>query len=215
MRPDAGGAPWAAARVTSAYRPDGYDWPGAAIAGVVVGMSSQGFSNLINIVLVVATFAVVVFAWRTVREAKKTTAEERKTVAQLQALVQTAKETAASSASTMQAAKETARISRATLDAAQRYRQREQLHRIQLLVDDIRRVANSNAVTEHRDPMAPPNWQSPKQFELGRALVGAGHDLPKCRALANAHGVTEVTSAVAYANNELDDVFQDLDTEDG
>jgi len=122
-------------------------------------MSSQDISNLINAVLVAATFAIVVIAGRTVREAKRTTAE-------LKTLVQTAKDTAASSATTMQAARDTAEISQAALDAAERYRQLEQLRAVHRLILEILQEARHTLAIEKANPRTyavDPRWRCIQQ----------------------------------------------------
>jgi cytoskeletal protein RodZ len=57
-------------------------------------LEGDHLSNLLNVVLVIATGVVVWFAWRTVTEAKRATDEERKTVTELKQLVLAAQETA-------------------------------------------------------------------------------------------------------------------------
>jgi hypothetical protein len=176
-------------------------------------MSSQDVSNLINAVLVVATLVVVAFAWLTVREAKKATAEERNTVAELKNLVQAATDTAASSASTMTAARETADISKAALDAAERYQQLGQLRLINGLVDAIRKEVWDAIASDTWVPG--PDWQAEAQDQLMRAIIGSNPALPKCRALATTRGAAEVESATVEAYRELGDVFRSLGVEGG
>jgi hypothetical protein len=94
-------------------------------------LEGDHLTNLLNVVLVIATGVVVWFAWRTVTEAKRATNEERKTVTELKKLVPaaqataeqqkaaaghldqlaaTAKDTAASSANAVEAAKQTVEL---------------------------------------------------------------------------------------------------------
>ncbi len=168
----------------------------------------------INIVLVLATIAVVLYARQTVREARNATAEEKKIVTELQKLVATAEQNAASSATTMEAARETAEISRAALDDARRYRQLEQLRAIYRLVQDIR-LSVDNAKVMEATGVSRPTWRCPQQGELRHAIVGSVPELPKCRELAGASGTLQVGAAVEYADDELGNAFRSLGAEGG
>jgi membrane protein implicated in regulation of membrane protease activity len=50
-------------------------------------MHGDDLPNLLSAVSAALTVVVVVFAWRTVREAKRTTAEEKRTVGELTKLL--------------------------------------------------------------------------------------------------------------------------------
>jgi hypothetical protein len=181
-------------------------------AAIVVGMHWSDLPNWLNGALVAATFAVVWFAWQTVKESRAATAAERETVAELRTLVEAARDTAASSASTLQAARETAEISRAAREADERHRQLEQLRGIHRLVVEILAEAQRVLATS---VMNRPTWRCPEQAQLGAALVGVVPPLPKCRALAGESQVGPVKMAADAADVELREVFRSLGAEGG
>jgi hypothetical protein len=178
-------------------------------------MNWSDLPNWINGVLVVATFAVVWFAWRTVKESQKATAAEGEIVRELAALVEAATDTATSSASTMQAARETVDVSKDAREADERYRQLEQLRAIYRLVLEIRIKARDTIAAEGAGAPVSAAWRCPEQNQLGSMLVGVVPKLPKCRALAGESQAKKVKMAADAADVEVREVFRSLGAEGG
>jgi hypothetical protein len=162
--------------------------------------------DLLSVISVALKLVVIVFAWRTVREAKKTTAEETKAVEKLRELVDAATQSIAHAATSAEAAQRTLDIAAGAQEAYRRHRQLELSRVIARLVEDIPSAAQQvlfyvNVVEPSRR-----NWRCPEQPLLKAALVALDPDLPKCRSLVGANGAGVMKMAADAASIELDQV---------
>jgi hypothetical protein len=167
--------------------------------------------TVINCVLVVLTFAVVWFAWQTVRESRKATTAAQETVTAVGKLLAVAQETAASSAASVEAARQTVEIAREARQADERHRQLEQLRVVGRTVQRIKLGAlEAMRLRESVGQLADPRWRSADQNALGILLVGVEPPLPECKALVGESQAGQVLAKAAAAEAELEAVFRGL-----
>jgi hypothetical protein len=166
--------------------------------------------TVINCVLLVLTFAVVWFAWQTVRESRNATTAARETVTAVGKLLAVAQETAASSAASVEAARQTVEIARAARQADERHRQLEQLREVGRTVQRIKLSALEAMSLESVGQALSPRWRSADQNALGILLVGVEPPLPKCKALVGESQAGQVLAKANAAEAELDTVFHGL-----
>jgi len=174
--------------------------------------------TVINCVLVVLTFAVVWFAWQTVRESRKATKAAGDTVTAVGKLLAVAQETAESSAASVEAARQTVEIARETVEIARAARQADEHHR---QVEQLREVGRTvqriklgaleaMRLRESVGQQANPRWRSADQNALGILLVGVEPPLPKCKALVGESQAGQVLNMAVAAEAELETVFHGL-----
>lgn len=163
-------------------------------------MPGNDLPNLLSAITVALTLAVILFAWQTVREARRSTAEQQKAVAKLEAIGE---------------AQESAVRELAAIHAAdRRHRQLEQLRAIGRVVIVIRTAAEKELAGQasagrlagvDRHP-----WRCMEQSQLASELVGIDPPLPNCRALVGENQAAQVKRAADRANDELEVVFRSL-----
>jgi hypothetical protein len=182
-------------------------------------------NTVINIVLVVATIAVVWFAWQTVEEARKATKEESNAVTELKALVTevqnlvaTAQETAASSANSVEAARETVKLSRDAAVMSRLWQQANALDRRRERVERIGELVERlfwSVEPSLRDEVVHPSRWMPMRNHLGQLLVGLKEDLPHCAAILNAAATSSAFESAKLGRQEIDvelaQIHADLD----
>jgi len=160
-------------------------------------MHGDDLPNILSVASIALTAVVVWFAWQTVREARRATAEEQNAVAELESLVA--------------AAQQTADIAATAQAADWRHRQLEQLRAIGRLVVVIRTRAEEELAKRPYEPKA---WRCMEQSQLESELVGVVPPLPKCRALVGENQASQVKSAADQANAEVRGAFHDLGVRD-
>lgn len=178
-------------------------------------------NTVINIVLVVATIAVVWFAWQTVQEARKATTEEhnavtelQKLVTQVQKLVATAQETASSSASSVEAAGETVKLSRDAAEMSRLWQQANALDRRRERVERIGEMVERlfwSVEPSLRDQVVHPSTWMPMRNHLGQLLVGLTKDLPNCAAILNAAATSSAFESAKLGRQEIEMELAQID----
>jgi hypothetical protein len=164
--------------------------------------------NWLSGVTVVVTLVVVWYARQTVREARRATAEEKKTVAKLEELLGVVGDLTASSRDTLKAAERTAELTAEARDAAQRNSQVALLRQLLRTVEEIQSASAHKAAAHLQDqgPIAEwdEEWRCPQQHDLAAALKGAaGTELSACRSLAAARGAINVSIDVPAIDSVL------------
>lgn len=190
-------------------------------------MPGNDLPNLFSVISIALTLVVILYAGRTVREAKKATAEEEKAVTALAAIVLAqqaavselnrlvieAAKTSTYARESADAARQTVEIAAAAREADRRYRQLEQLRAIGRLAIVIRTEAERELARRVNDGQAITGgapWRCMEQSQLESELVGADPPLPACSRLVGANQAAEVKADADQANAELRGVFRSL-----
>lgn len=170
----------------------------------------DALGTVINCVLLVLTFAVVWFAWQTVKEGRKATTAARDTVSAVENLLTAAQETAASSAASVEAARQTVEIAQAARQADERHRQLERLREVGRIVQRIKLSALEAEHLQAATQAVNRPWRCQDQNALGILLVGIEPPLPKCKALVGESQAGQVLNMAVAAEAELETVFHGL-----
>lgn len=163
----------------------------------------------INIVLVIATIAVVWFAWRAGKESRKATEAARATVTAVAQLLEVARSTAASSEAAAGAAAQTVEAAGDLLAATRAPHQADERDRLARQLRDLGQLAESAffkaAAEDGGQPIG--GWRCVEQQYVAVALKGIGLELPQCQNLA---GASQAFSVKGYAVNARDEIAAEL-----
>jgi hypothetical protein len=178
-------------------------------------MHGDGLPNVLSAVSIALTMVVIFFAWRTVAEAKRATAEERKTVGELTKLLDAVCQLRASSEVALKAAERTVELAAEARNAEQRNSQVALLRQLLKIVEEIQSAAGQESTKLVRAGFGDlsswdSSWKCPQQHDLEAALKGVsgGTDLPMCRILTAPRGADKVGFAATAAGVELQDTLR-------
>jgi Tfp pilus assembly protein PilX len=170
----------------------------------------NAFLVVVNVVLLVLTLIVILYARATVNESRRATGAAEETVTKageivgaVRDLLVVARDTASSSETAAVASGQAVEVSRELITQTRAAYEADQLHR---RLGRLRAVAGTvaNVITEAEhavqvDVLAPKSaWQSAHQELLGYLLVGLDDQMPKCAALVLARRAPHEVLAAAY-----------------
>jgi hypothetical protein len=180
-------------------------------------MHGDDLPNLLSAVSAALTVVVIVFAWRTVVEAKRATAEEKKTVSELTKLLEAVGALRTASETALKAAERTVELAAQARDAERWNSHVALLRQLLRIVEQIQgesgQQISAMLTVGHRDPDDwDPQWKCPQQHDLAAALkrVAEGTELPMCRILTVTARADKVSFASTQAGVELQDALRAL-----
>jgi hypothetical protein len=157
--------------------------------------------NLLSIIAILLTLAVIWFARKTVSEAKRTTDEERNAVTELQKIV-----TALGEVATAQ--NQAAQLARAQAQEAFLARQHERVLKVGRLVDEMFWAINPYRPGDE----VPKHIWMPQRNELRHLLIGLKSPLPSCQKIIDAGTAFQAYESCVSVRTEVEVELQRIDS---
>lgn len=177
-------------------------------------MHGDDLPDSLSAISIALTLVVIWFAWRTVREARKATEEEQKTVAELGNLLVVTAEIQSHARYTLEYARQTAELAGAAGKRDERRQDIEVLRAMQAIAGRIQHIVQDHMEATPGTWRDDTSWSCYQQTELAQLLTRITLELPATRALAHATGAAPVMAGCGRAYLEIQDVLTGLGASD-